>query len=487
MRREQIELEFTFTPPDDAALPDLSSLLDVESVDPPQDYDLEAVYFDTPELSLSRSGLSLRRRFGGVDDGWHLKVPTIRGRGRTEISMPLGRVVVARIHTKRRALRLRAADGSVLAELCDDTVHGESLMAANPQEVIWREWELELGSASEAMMRQALDVLEAVAGKPVSGGSKLVRTLGVAMSEVRHERTRKLTRSARAGAIVARRLSEQVEALKNHDSEVRREAPDGVHQARVTIRRLRSALATFRPLLDRSKTEPVRDELQWIGQILGDARDAEVLRSQLPEMLDRDPAELVLGRVRGRINAELKSAYQDARARALEALESPRYFQLLDTLDELIAVGAWSPVADRAAGDVLPRCVRRDVKRLRKRVQAAQVAETDVADALLHDARKAAKRVRYASETLRPIYGKDAKRLARRMKSIQSGLGDHHDSVVARHVLRELAVKAHREGDNGFTYGRLHGLEQARGGAAVQRFDEAWAKAEKPRVHRWLK
>ena len=508
MPPEQVEYEFTFTPADDAVLPDLSVLPDVDSLDPWQDYDLEAVYFDTPQLSLARSGVTLRRRSGGTDDGWHLKVPTVDGTGRTELRTPLGRAVhtppkqlrtaalpwsrneplrvVATIRVSRRMQQLLAADGSTLAALCDDTIHGQSLLADQPQHHTWREWELELGNGTRSLVRQAYEMLRETAGEPITGGSKLVRTLGQAvLPESLHEK-QELTRSTSAGMVVAYRLSEQVATLKIRDSEVRRNAHDGVHQTRITIRRLRSALATFRPLFDRSVTEPLRDELRWIGQVLSDARDAEVLRTRLLDTLDREPAELVIGRVRRRIDGQLKRAYKDAHARALEAMESARYMQLLNDLDDLVATGPWTDVAEQASYDVLPQRVHREWRRFRRRVQSAHVADAAEVDIRLHEARKAAKRVRYAAETLQPIYGKDAKRFAKNLKKVQSALGDHQDSVVARQVLRKLAVQAHLDGDNAFTYGRLHGLEQATARASVQQFDKAWKRVKRPRLRAWL-
>jgi CHAD domain-containing protein len=73
-----------------------------------------------------------------------------------------------------------------------------------------------------------------------------------------------------------------------------------------------------------------------------------------------------------------------------------------------------------------------------------------------HEARKAAKRVRYAAEAAAPILGKPARRLIKQVKHIQELLGDHQDAVVARPVLRELAVTAQLDNENGFTYGLLH-------------------------------
>lgn len=98
----------------------------------------------------------------------------------------------------------------------------------------------------------------------------------------------------------------------------------------------------------------------------------------------------------------------------------------------------------------------------------------------MHEARKAAKRVRYAAEAARPALGKPAKRFARRMKSVQSVLGDHQDSVVARDALRTLAVQAHGAGESAFTWGLLYGREEATAEARERELPEVWARASRP-------
>jgi CHAD domain-containing protein len=80
----------------------------------------------------------------------------------------------------------------------------------------------------------------------------------------------------------------------------------------------------------------------------------------------------------------------------------------------------------------------------------------------LHDVRKAAKRARYAAESVTPVVGKPAKRLAKALERIQETLGDHQDSVVERVWLRDLGMRAHLAGENAWTFGRLHALAEAR-------------------------
>ena len=76
-----------------------------------------------------------------------------------------------------------------------------------------------------------------------------------------------------------------------------------------------------------------------------------------------------------------------------------------------------------------------------------------------HNARKAAKRLRYATEAAAPVLGKPARTLVKRVKAFQEVLGDHQDAAVALPVLRELGALAHSEGGNGFAFGILHERE----------------------------
>ena len=103
---------------------------------------------------------------------------------------------------------------------------------------------------------------------------------------------------------------------------------------------------------------------------------------------------------------------------------------------------------------------------------AGDAAERDLA---FHDARKKAKRLRYAAESATPVLGKRARSLATDTKAIQQVLGIHQDTVVARDRLRAYGMQAHLDGQNAFTFGRLHALEQARAERAEADFVDAWA------------
>lgn len=266
-------------------------------------------------------------------------------------------------------------------------------------------------------------------------------------------------RPGTAGAVVAAHLTEHLQRLLELDDAVRADEPDAVHQMRVASRRLRSSMATFRPTLARAVTDPFRDELKWLGSVLGPVRDAEVQRDRLLDRARALDPDLLLGPVLDRIDTELRRRHTVARDALLAALDDERYRALRTTAITFIGAPPLDGVADRSerrlAGQVEKACRRVD--------RAAAGADPDATDhaglVALHELRKAAKRARYASEAVAGTFGKPATRLAERMEDLQEALGEHQDSVDARATLRRLGVIAHGAGENGFSFGLLHGLE----------------------------
>ena len=201
------------------------------------------------------------------------------------------------------------------------------------------------------------------------------------------------------------------------------------------------------------------------------------MHARLKDMVAEEPGELVMGPVTRRVDLELGGAYQEAHATALEALDGKRYFRLLDDLEAMIAAPPLSPLASKPAVKVIPRLVQRDVKRLRTAAREAKRHPAGTGDhPALHEARKDGKRLRYAAEAAAPVNPKQAARLADAAHSIQKVLGDHQDSVVTRELLRRLGAEAFALGENGFSYGRLHALEQSAALKAETRFHREWKK-----------
>ncbi|WP_091559783.1 CYTH and CHAD domain-containing protein [Arthrobacter sp. ok362] len=501
---EVIEVEHKYSPSESDALPRLGSIQGVDRVGPPVNQQLDAVYFDTESLALAARRITLRRRSGGPDAGWHLKLPVTPGE-RREIGEPLGGdqdavpellrqlvlvytrsrvlVPVAHIKTNRSSTALYAADGAVLAQFSDDHVEAQSLITpAEPSR--WREWEIELADGPRQLLQDA-DTLLAAEGVSVSSlPSKLARALGPNYP-CDPAAAPKPGRSGPASDVALSYMFQQVRALKLHDPGVRVDAPDAVHQLRVAARRLRSALATFRKLTDKTSTKVLRAELQWLAGAVGQARDTEVIRARLKDMINAEPPELLIGPVAQEIEEHLGTIQQQSRAAGLAALDSDRYFRLLDSLDAFLAAPPFTASASKEALRTVGRLVSAEQKRLKTAVRAVDSATgRGPQDVALHEVRKSAKRLRYAAEAASPIFGKQSTALARAAEDIQEILGDFQDSVVTRETLLTLAAQSAAGRGNGFSYGRLHALEQLRGDQARARFYDAWQKS-RPKSLKW--
>ena len=275
--------------------------------------------------------------------------------------------------------------------------------------------------------------------------------------------------SSTAAQVVTGYCARQVDTILALDPAMREDLPDALHSMRIASRRLRSALRTYRPLLDRTFTDPLRAELKWLAATLGTARDAEVMRQHLLALLGQEPPALVRGPVRWRVSRTLRGSHTRAHSAVRTELSGERYMRLLGSLDELAS--GRGPAGPRAASPARPevvRCVRRTMRRLRRVVDElgsdAQPGEA------MHEARKLAKEVRYSAEAAESVVGAEAIDLARRMQRVQDVLGEQQDSAVAAEVLVRLAAEAEAAGEASFTYGRLHASEQARGRRAVDAF-----------------
>ena len=502
---EKLEVERKFDVGESDELPAFRSIAGVERVGAAADQKLDAVYFDTATLALAARRITMRRRTGGNDAGWHLKLPVTAGE-RREITEPLNQdpdsvpprlkalvlahtrnqdlVAVAHLKTRRTAIPLISADGTVLAEFSDDRV--ESRLLLEPGEsAAWREWEIELVDGHRKLLDAADTVIALQGHQPAELPSKLARALGARYPADSPSPPRP-RRKGPASSLLLSYLHEQVEALKTHDPGVREGAPDAVHQLRVAARRMRSVLASFRKLTDRGTAQLLREELQWLAGTVGTARDLEVMRMHLTELIGAEPPDLVIGPVEDHLMDKLAAEYEAALADGLAAMESDRYFRLLDALDGFLAAPPLSEPAHKKAPGTVGRLVNAERKRLNEAVKSLYSVSSDesATNPALHEVRKSAKRLRYAAEAAVPLFGKRAVRLARTAEEVQTILGDHQDSVVIREKLRSLAaVPSEGGGGAGFTYGRLHALEQHRGAEARTRFLTAWQKSPPKALH----
>jgi CHAD domain-containing protein len=472
----------------------------------PARHELSATYYDTADLRLLRSKLTLRRRVGGDDAGWHLKLPA-GADSRDEVRRPLGRArkppqplvalsraahrdaplePVAELDTVRNEWTLTDSHGEVVATVTDDRVTARILGAGagggtsvDTEPLEWAEIEVELtGQGTVELLDRIDEALQRAGVHRSASSSKLGRVLADRIPPVppRPE----ASTDATAGDVVLAYVTEQAETIRATDPRVRRDAPDGVHAMRVACRRMRSTFQSFRALLDRNHTDDLVAELRWLAGELGGARDLEVQEARITAAVAALPRELAMGPVAAQTTRFFATRRASAGATATAALDSDRYLALLDAVDALLA---HPPLTDEAAGpavEVLPGLIGKATKRAAKHLKAAHAHPAGhERDLELHEMRKAGKRLRYAAEVSEPALGKKAKRLVKAVKELQELLGEHQDSYVARDLLRELGAAAAAEGANGFAYGWLLRDEQARAEGVEADVDDAWATVKR--------
>jgi inorganic triphosphatase YgiF len=505
-RYREVERKFDADPR--APLPDLSS--HDGAVSEAAELELDATYFDTADAQLARHRVTLRRRTGGADAGWHLKLPAGDDE-RTEVRLPLGRttrtvpaalarevrgvvrnrplVPIATLHTTRTERRLLDAEGNALAIVADDTVRGQRLALAHGTAAMsmWREVEVELVDGDRTFLESVCGRLLAAGLTPSASTSKVSRVLG----DVRAARSATpdaVKRAGRgtAGAVLVGYLRGQVDTLVMGDRGARADEADGVRTMLVATGRLRSALATYRPLLNRDHSDPAREELKWLEQLLGRCNRAEVLRWRLKDLVAARPEKFAGGPVGRRTDLELGDRCRAARADLVAALDSERYFRLLDTLDDLVIDPALTlrARAGKGAHKQIPALVGRAARRVDRAARAvANDRNPQARDRGLRQVANSARRARFAAESAVPLVGKPAKRLADRMTSLQHVLGEYRDSLATQALLTELTVACHPGGEDSFTLGLLHAQERARADATLRTYETAlgWAATNKAR------
>jgi CHAD domain-containing protein len=468
----EVETKFDIAP--DFTVPDLSGFGDLET----DVVDIASSYWDTDCHDLLRFGLTLRRRTGGADTGWQLKIP---GDGfRTELHWPddenpsvipagllaliapftRGRALspAVRLDTTRTRYRL-TAEGTLLAEVARDAVRAVGL-AAEVRSPRWHEAEVELGPAGDAEVLAAIGKTLRKAGAITSTSrSKVGRALlGIGNEGIGTPR-------ASAGAVLTTYLGEQTDALvAGYFAIIDEEADpaaamDAIHKTRVACRRSRSTLKTFIDWFDEAQAEEFEGELKWYAELLGEVRDREVLRSRIANAIRQLPPDLVVGRVAEDIDARLAGEQAARRVEVLEAMKGQRYAELLGASVRWRDDPPFTAAAGRPAR-TLREGVERAERKLGKRLTSA--VEPHGTDEQLHGARKAGKRARYAVEATEGELSK----AVRRAKELQDLLGEFHDGVVAAAILRRLAADAWARGENGFTYGVLLAEERSRADAA---------------------
>ena len=470
-----------------ADLPAWTDVPGVSEVRGPRTEHLSAVYFDTADQRLARYGATLRRRTGGADAGWHLKVPAGTD-SRTELRLPLddrperatnappdeladlttamtrGAPLrpVAQLKTHRRVWDLLGDGGRPLAEVTDDRVTATRLDGSSNVEE-WRELEVELADpAADGVLAAAEKVLRKAGIRRAGHSSKLGRLMPPPAAVG-------FDAKGTAGEAVLAYVQAQYDALVRQDLAIRRDDPEGVHQMRIAARRLRAALRVYRRLLP--GTERLAADLKWLGRRLADARDLQVQEEHLTSAVGALPTELVVGPVSARLTRHFSPARAAAREAVVATLADRRYRRVLDEVARLLSDPGLTRRAARPAAKELPKHLRRAYRTTKRRL----------ADDTLHRARKAGKRYRYGLEVAEPAVGKRVRAARKLAKDLTKVLGEHQDGTVIQPLLRDLGMQAHMAGENGFTYGLLLEQELARCARVEEVYPEYWRRLRKAR------
>jgi CHAD domain-containing protein len=492
-RRNEVELKLIV--PSDFELPGFEGKTGVVSAAEEASQQLNATYFDTPDLRLMRHGITLRYRTGeGNGPLWTLKLPAngdlarrseIEFAGEPDEPPAEARKLLfaflndgplaptAEIRTKRRRWSLAGEGGEKLAEVTDDSVSvvdGEKVAAS------FREIEIEAENIDRKGLHRIATRIRKAGAKPEQR-SKASRALE-ALHKLQPQDGHHVSPKDDAGSAVRPSLKEALRRLLSFDPYARLGDVEGVHQLRVAARRLRSVIRTFAPLLDVAKIEPVVEDLRWIGGVLGEVRDLDVLEVRLGEDgADAAPFIEALAPRREKAGAALN-----------EALNSDRYVAFIHRVTDLTEDDSLVNESPGQAREVLPKLVWRIWKKLRNSGRAL-TPESDEAD--FHRARILAKRARYSAETvagyLPPKQKKQMRDFAGRAESVQNILGEHQDAGFARNIIREIAAERSDDPSIRSRVGTL--VEQQKEIAEDRRsefFDE-WKRLDRKKNTKWGK
>lgn len=502
MSTMEIELKLLIDPDQTDAFRNLP-LLQQYAIGESRDKQMEATYFDTPELHIRRAdaGLRVRRsddewiqtmKSGGSADGglhqrneWELPVssqnPDLQA---LAALMPEDAPLVSLLTTPgfsarlvpifttqmtRRVWNLALPDGTQIECVLDQG----ALQRDGKSETI-SEVELELKSGSpEALIALALELCAAL---PFRIGHRSKAERGYALFAPPPKRvakaqpvelSRRLT-VTQALAIVLRNCMQQIQANEQEVATAR--SPENLHQMRVGFRRLRAALQAF------SGAVPAPDdwleELRWIAGQLGAARDADVLAEvTLPSI-----APVATGEADWPILQKVAEEHAIAEYRtAADAIQSSRYTTLV------LRFHAWLlelELRDREDGGMeIGRYAEKSLKKAHKSLtkRAGSLASRDAARA--HRVRIAAKKLRYTMEIFASLYSAGSTRkYVKALTGLQETLGRMNDAAVAAGLLRKLEA---RDGRTAFASAFVRGFLAAQAQAGWQDVEQCWKRFDR--------
>ena len=469
----------------------------------PETFDLDATYYDTASLDLLGGKLTLRRRTGGHDAGWHLKLPRVAG-GRTEVGIPLGeddeeRVPaeldhlvrgvgrgrdlrpVARLQTRRTVHHLQDDAGRVLVEVADDAVTATDLTgrAGRDEPQRWTEVEVELVDGTTDQLAAVVDSLVAAGARPASSASKVGRALNPPASPTAQpapadggEGSAEPTEPS-AGAVVAAALARARDALLTADRGIREGREGAATEAAAALISAQALITVCHPVLD--PVDGLAGRAADAAAELTAAQDADRTHRRLVAQLLDEPEDYA--RYGRDVLARTLAAREEAAAAEVTALvNGADYLGVIRGLDEAVDGAAERDQAARPASGELPVLLGQAWDQLRERSDAllADPGRPDTVRAV-HAGTLA---LRVTIEALAPVLGEDAVLLAASLAEVEESLQEYRDSARASDLLAELSTSPDTDGAAGFVFGRLHAFEEALAQGALDDFTDAWDRVE---------
>jgi triphosphatase len=222
--------------------------------------------------------------------------------------------------------------------------------------------------------------------------------------------------------------------------------PEGVHEIRVALRRMRAALSDFREIIPAAQVAWMKRETKWLITSLGAARDWDVFISELLAPVEAaQPGDAGLGKLRMAAETERKKGYAGAR----RAIRSPRYAALLTRMRRWLSTKSWRQDNDGTRESLEEPAVKLAGRLLAKRHKAVRKLGRDfkkLSARERHQLRIALKKLRYTAEFFRSLYQKKREEsYFRALAQLQSSLGHMNDIVVTEHLLRRLSADARRD------------------------------------------
>jgi CHAD domain-containing protein len=457
---------------------------------------LSATYFDTADLSLLGHGITLRYRTGDVEGPvWTLKLPANGDNAlRSEIEFggepeqpPEGArallfaflndgplVPVAEIKTRRRRWSLGGEGGAKLAELVDDRV---SVLDGKKIREKFREIEIEADTIDRKGLERIANRMRKAGAKPEQR-SKASRALE-ALHKLKPDAAEPVSPGDPAEDSVRPALIAALRRLLSYDPHARLGDTEGVHQLRVSARRLRSVIRTFLPMMRPEKVEPVVEDLRWLGQVLGAVRDLDVIDARLRSETEDEAAAPVF--------QALAARRAVASAALTVALSSERYVTFLQRVTELTVDDDLTIESAGSCREALPKLVLRMWKKLRK---AGEALQPDSAETDFHRVRILAKRARYSAETvagfLPPRTKRELKAFAQGAEAVQNILGEHQDAAFARAILLEIAAQHPDDERLGVCIGALVERQEQDAKEKREEFFEEWQRLDRKKYTKWV-